>query len=218
MPVNNSLNEEKINGQINKYENLVFAGGGTKALAFLGVLKYFDDHNMLKHFKKVIGSSAGALTAMLFACGLNSEQIKNAILELPMSDMKDDDIGIIRDTGRFINEFGYYKGERLEVEIGNILEKYMGDSNINFNNLYKKTGIELTVTLTCVDKAETWYANYSTEPDMEVKKAVRISMSIPWAFASVKYKGYRFCDGGVYDNFPIDYWDNKKMANIIQKL
>lgn len=206
-----------VNELENKYENLVFEGGGTKALAFIGVLKYFDDRNLLKQFKRVIGSSAGALTSLLFACGLNSEQIKDEILTLPMDEMKDEDIGFIRDADRFIKEFGLYKGERLENEIGKILKKYLGDSKINFVELYKKTNIELTVTMTCVDQGETWYCNYLTEPEMEVKQAVRISMSLPWAFACVKYKGLRFCDGGVYDNFPIDFWDNKQTGEYNHK-
>lgn len=192
------------------YTNLVFAGGGTKGIAYMGVLKYLQEHGLIEYCQRVIGSSAGALTAMLVASKVSYEAAHQELLNFPLSEIKDDDIGIIRDTQRLINRYGYYKGDRLEEEVGNLLGKYLGQSNIKFAEFYEKTGIDLIVTITCVEKGETWYCNYLTEPQMEVKKAVRMSMSIPWAFASIEYKGLHFCDGGVYDNFPIDYWDDKE--------
>jgi NTE family protein len=46
------------------------------------------------------------------------------------------------------------------------------------------------------------FSCYNT-PDMPIDLAVRISMSIPWFFQSVKYNNNEYIDGGCLDNFPM---------------
>ncbi|NEO52220.1 MAG: patatin-like phospholipase family protein [Okeania sp. SIO3B5] len=49
--------------------------------------------------------------------------------------------------------------------------------------------------------------SYQTTPDMPVDLAVRISVSLPWFFKSVKYKGKEYMDGGCLDNYPMGIFD-----------
>ena len=65
--------------QIPKYENIVFEGGGIMGLAYSGVLKQLEEHNMVKDFKKVGGTSAGAITATMLSLGYNSTEVYNII-------------------------------------------------------------------------------------------------------------------------------------------
>ncbi len=44
-------------------------------------------------------------------------------------------------------------------------------------------------------------------PDMPIDVAVRISMSIPWAFKSVMYNGKEYVDGGCLNNYPMEIFD-----------
>jgi NTE family protein len=46
-----------------------FAGGGVKGCAFLGALEVLEQHQVLQRCKRFAGSSAGAITASLLACG-----------------------------------------------------------------------------------------------------------------------------------------------------
>jgi NTE family protein len=54
--------------------------------------------------------------------------------------------------------------------------------------------------------------SYETTPNMKVVDAVRISMSLPFFFSSVKHKitGDIYVDGGLFDNYPIDLFDDKR--------
>jgi NTE family protein len=45
--------------------------------------------------------------------------------------------------------------------------------------------------------------DFDKTPDMPVDLAVRISMSLPWFFQSVKYKGKEYMDGGCLNNYPM---------------
>jgi NTE family protein len=55
----------------NKIENLVFQGGGSKGIVYLGVLNYLQEKGRLEEIKRVAGTSAGAITAIAFALGFN---------------------------------------------------------------------------------------------------------------------------------------------------
>ncbi|MGL5064977.1 MAG: patatin-like phospholipase family protein [Microcoleus sp.] len=45
--------------------------------------------------------------------------------------------------------------------------------------------------------------SFHRTPDMPVDLAVRISMSLPWFFQSVKYNGQEYIDGGCLNNYPM---------------
>ena len=36
--------------------NLVFSGGGVKCISYIGLLKYFEENNMMKDIKNIAGN------------------------------------------------------------------------------------------------------------------------------------------------------------------
>ena len=99
-------NLEQFNG---RYENLVFEGGGIRGIAFGGVLKYFEEHNLMKYVKRVAGSSAGAIVAAGVAIGYNGEEIIKVLDETNFEDFKDDSWGVVLDAYRFFNQYNQYQ-------------------------------------------------------------------------------------------------------------
>jgi predicted acylesterase/phospholipase RssA len=59
--------------------DLVFEGGGAKGLAFVGALQAFERHGHTP--RRLIGTSAGSITACLIAAGYNSQENLGAISE-----------------------------------------------------------------------------------------------------------------------------------------
>ena len=59
--------------------DLVFEGGGAKGLAFVGALQAFERHGHTP--RRVIGTSAGSITALLVAAGYNAAECMAAINE-----------------------------------------------------------------------------------------------------------------------------------------
>lgn len=57
-----------------KLDSLVLGAAGTRGFAYIGALEFFEDANI--KFKKVHGSSAGAITALLHSDGVNSAFLK----------------------------------------------------------------------------------------------------------------------------------------------
>src|SRR4030066_1819314 len=64
----------------NKMEyDLVFEGGGAKGVAFVGALQAFERHGHKP--RRLIGTSAGSITACLIAAGYSAQEALDAIIE-----------------------------------------------------------------------------------------------------------------------------------------
>lgn len=140
-------------------------------------------------------------------------------------------------ASRLLNEKGIYEGEYIRNWIENMIREQVkiqtngeyDGTYLTFSELHQLTekfpGIfrDLFVVganLTTGEKMVFSYNNPETA-DVIISDAVRISMSIPYVFKPhhIYYKvdGQRvvetgrdfWTDGGVYDNFPIDIFDNK---------
>ena len=68
-------------GVSQKYENLVFEGAGIRGLAYCGVIRELENRNIPDEIKNVGGTSAGAITALMFSIGYNSGDMYDIISE-----------------------------------------------------------------------------------------------------------------------------------------
>lgn len=191
-------------------ENLVFEGGGVKGAAYAGALRELHNEGVLKGIKRVAGTSAGAITATLLAIGCTIEEIDKILRETNMKSFMDDKAGVIRDIWNLFKCFGWYRGNVFEEWMKKILKEKTGNKDITFKELCERDGsgpkdLYLIVTNLTTGRAEVCSCNET--PDMEVWKAVRMSMSIPIFFEAVKHMGHIYVDGGVSWNYPIDLFD-----------
>jgi NTE family protein len=113
------------------------------------------------------------------------------------------------DLSLFYKSYGFDEGKKIDIVIDNLFIQKNIDPNITFNELYKLTNKILYTTTVCLNDKKICYNSYLNEPDMSVKLAVKMSMSIPLYFTPIKYKNKFYIDGGVIDNFPIKIFENK---------
>ncbi len=191
------------------FENLVFEGGGVKGLAFCGALSVLEEKGIMTEVKRVAGSSAGAITAGLLACGYSSDDLLQELKTKNFNDFKDDDFGIFRDVKRLMTEFGFYAGKEFHRWYGDLLTKKVGHPDVTFREVFETFDRELIVTGTCLNRRETHYYTKERNPHMPIRDGVRISMSIPLFFAAVEWQGDLLVDGGVLDNYPIWVFDGE---------
>jgi NTE family protein len=112
--------------------NLIFEGGGVKGIAYVGALKKLDEKGVLSNVKRVGGTSAGAIMALL--CGLNYSlaEIETILKELDFTKFLDNSWGILRDTERLIKDFGWYKGDYFRAWVGEIIKNKVGNADATF--------------------------------------------------------------------------------------
>ena len=188
-------------------KNLVFEGGGVKGIAFIGALQKLFSNNLLNSVENIAGTSAGSGVATLFACGYDIKELKNLIWTCNFNKFKDDSFGIFRDLWRLYYHYGFHDGSELKTFHENLIYNKLGIENITFNKFYDITNKDLTITGTCLTDSKIHYFNKDNTPNMCVSDAIQISMSIPYYFKPINFDNKIFVDGGLLNNFPVDYYD-----------
>lgn len=193
-------------------ENVCFKGGGVKGNAFLGVDKAFTELGMWPQIKRFIGSSAGAIFAGAAACRIPYADMKDVIDNTNFTKFEDTSWGLIGEGIRLVEDWGLYQGEYFFQWYRNILDQYVGNPDITFQEVYDQFGSELVITTTDLTKRKLVYMSRKTDPELSIAEAVRRSMSIPVYFVPVKYTDsdnlvHVLVDGGCTNNFPLDFFD-----------
>ena len=197
------------------FRNLVFEGGGVKGIAYIGALQEMERRAILTDIRRIGGTSAGAITAVLVAFNYSLAEIAGILRALDFKKLMDDSWGIVRDTERLLTEFGWYKGDYFRDWIGGIIKAKTGNRDSTFNDAFgtkKADGFkELFVLGTNLSTKFSEVFSCEHTPRMCIADAVRISMSIPLFFAAKRnFRGDLFVDGGVLDNYPVKLFDRRK--------
>lgn len=193
-----------------KYTNLVLSGGGTKGIAHIGAIQTLIDKKLLdlSKLKGVAGSSAGALAGLLIVLGFDMINILNFVMCLDMKRL------IRPDMTLFLTKCGIDNGSIIFDLIEEILTRATGIKHITFKQLYDLTGINFTITGTCLTDSTAMYYNHINTPHFKVSVATRISISVPILFVPVDIGGKKYIDGSALDNFPMDLFESE-MENTI---
>uniref|UniRef100_A0A6C0IWJ6 PNPLA domain-containing protein n=1 Tax=viral metagenome TaxID=1070528 RepID=A0A6C0IWJ6_9ZZZZ len=186
-----------------KIKNLVLSGGGVKGICYLGIIKYLEEKNIIKDIKNIVTSSVGAIFGLFIALGYTYLEQKTLLDEIKITKLFNlYNINI----NHFTNKFGLDNGKKIDKFINLLISKKFGKSDITFLDLYKKSSINLIITGSCLNKQELVYFNYKDTPNMPLQIALRITYSLPFVFDKVTYEENIYVDGGLLNNFPIDYF------------
>jgi hypothetical protein len=194
-------------------ENVCFQGGGMKGLAFVGVAKALDELKQYSNIKRCIGSSAGAIFATAVACRMSPSAISNMVDQTDFSLFLDRGWGWVGEGYNLWESMGVHSGEYFFNWLSKMLQEHVGDSQLTFSGLNQRFGTELVITTTDLTARKLVYLSKDTTPDMEIRQAIRMSMSIPVLFepvTRVESDGltHVYVDGGCTSNFPISYFPN----------
>lgn len=194
----------------------VFSGGGLKGFALVGAYEVLEERGY--EFKRVAGTSAGAILASFIAAGYTAKEIEELLDEL--------DVTLFLDARKVIFplpfmkwirlywRMGMYKGKALEQWI---FEKLGNKGVYSFADLpsdaLKLIASDLTngKMLVLPDDLE----HYGIAPkSFPVARAVRMSCNIPFFFEPVKLRTGNgesiIVDGGVLSNFPMWLFQDEK--------
>ena len=106
----------------------VFSGGGVKALAFIGALEELEEQGYT--FKRMAGTSAGAILASLTAAGYTAKELKERLNNLSFLSLVDvpltDRLFPFMKWLLLYYRMGLYKGNQLE----NVLEEWLNEKGV----------------------------------------------------------------------------------------
>jgi len=215
--------------QNTEIKNLVFEGAGIRGIAYAGVIEELEKSEILNNIKKVGGTSAGAITALMVSLGYTSAEIVNIISDTKFNKFNDGRYIFIGGLVRMKNRFGWYRGDKILKWLGNLIENKTQNADVTFEEFSLMGYKDLYITATCLNRQKLIVFSKENYPAMKIKDAVRISMSIPLYFQAVfidsigtVYKNPDdiknldiVVDGGITGNFPIIMFDS--IINVNQK-
>jgi NTE family protein len=167
-----------------KAVGLVFAGGGARGFAHLGIWRALQEHGV--EIDCVGGTSIGAVLASLVAADPPVEKAigvaRKAFSTNPTGDYN------------WLPLISLIKGRRVRTAIERSIGELVG-AQIDIEDLWK--------TYFCVA------TNYSQAREQQVRSGdlalgLLASIAIPGALPPVVHDGDLLCDGGTFNNFPVD--------------
>ncbi|RYZ49713.1 MAG: patatin [Sphingobacteriales bacterium] len=209
------------------YRNLVLEGGGIRGIAYAGAIEVLEENRLTDSIEQVAGTSVGALAGCLIALGYDAGEMKSILMELRLQTFNDGRWLFPGGINRFNKQYGWYRGASLETWIGKFIARKTGSEHTSFAQLHKLRQAdirykELYITATNLSSQKLTVFSYETYPDMEIKTAVRASVSIPLYYGAVflDKAGRRmdqpldgvaydvFVDGGIIANYPLGLFDS----------
>ena len=202
-----NLEPSKMN---NKYDYLVFSGGGIKGVSYCGVAQSLEKNlASIKKIKGFAGTSAGSLVAALLAVGFNATELTRCMMELDTYKILD--ANIIRDAMNLYTSWGLAPGKFIYDYMGELIKQKTGDADYTIEQLYLDKQIELVIVGMDMNLSMCRYFHPKSKVEADrkipIRKAIRISMSVPYIFEPVKHLDHYHVDGGVLDNYPIHVFD-----------
>lgn len=171
--------------QMTQLINVAFSGSGLLFPMHIGAYKAILDNRPKQVVRAASGTSGGAIVAALVACGYTVEEMEKLLSEIDLRKM-------IEFNFKALFNMGYCDGKRALKT----LESIFGDVTM------AETKLPLYITASDVHKGEPVVISKYSYPDMPVALAVRASMSIPFVFSPVRYKGMTLVDGMLYSSTP----------------
>jgi NTE family protein len=204
----------------------VFEGGGVKGIGLAGAVAATEEQGY--EFVNVAGTSAGAIVAALVAAGYRAAELRDIMQSLDYAKFKDsgllDHIPVLGKVLSLGLEKGIYEGVFLERWLREtlaakgkhtfkdlVLEPYQDSPQYRYKLQVVAADISRGKQLILPRDIQ----DYGINPDdLDIARAVRMSMSIPFFFEPVTLPlggdgpECYIVDGGVLSNFPVELLDD----------
>jgi len=197
-----------------KFEAIVFEGGGSKGVAYGGALKRLQETGILSSIKKFGGTSAGAQTAAFLAAGCTPDDISSHNKNLDWSLVFDKSTKCcagLANFRRLVNTFAECQGKHLLGVIEDRIAAKTGKSNITFQELYDKRGVDLHLGTSDLLTNSFVMLTKETHGDMPISLGAMASSSLPMIFPPIRWKKSLFVDGGMMGNLPLKSFQGSRL-------
>jgi predicted acylesterase/phospholipase RssA len=103
-----------------------------------------------------------------------------------------------------IKNYGLVPKEKVRKVLSEACQRFLGKSDITFEELFEINPIKLHIAAYCVDLMKTVYFSVDTTPKLSVIDAVCATLAIPFLFSAIKMPdGWSYIDGGTEENVPV---------------
>ncbi len=222
------------------FRNLVFQGGGVKALAYHGALRVLENEGILTQIERVAGVSAGASVAALLSMRLDVDEIVEVYKTFDIDRVtnarsgsmpaRSSTPGFLRreleriqnsfaSVTRLAGRFGWYSSEYSYQWLQDTVANYgRGDGKATFAQFRQWGFRDLYIIVTNMTTHTPEVFSADTTPHVAVVDALLMSQALPVFFEALQFDGQNFgqgdfyADGGILINYPLQIFDERPFA------
>lgn len=203
------------------FKNLIFKGGGARGMAYIGSMQALAERNILPQVERVAGTSAGAIVATLASLQINHEEWAPMLRSFDISTVMNRNERSVRlhNLWRLESDYGMFSSESFYEWLKEVIaDRCAGNPLATFADFRQLGHLDLSVVASNLNQKREEIFSFETTPNVPVANAVRMSISIPLYFSSLRHNengfgdGDFYVDGGVFNNFPIHLYDQQKYA------
>ena len=184
---------------MNTIKNFVISGGGVKTFAVIGLLQKLQLDSVVNY----AGVSAGSIITYLLSIGYTPTELETVATEIDLSNIMGD---LSIDNILFKQSISCSSNMKIVLST---LTNYMTQvDSFTFIQHYHLTKKKLNIGVSCLDTAEYVIFNKDNTPDVNIIDAIIASCAIPGIFPPKKINNKYYCDGFIFNNFPIELYNN----------
>jgi predicted acylesterase/phospholipase RssA len=203
-------NEE--NNEENKINSLILSGGGHIVFCQIGGLYCLEEKQFIirENIKNIFSTSAGSLSAIIYALNYKKEEIYKYIIDRPWETVFEINLSQLLN---FYTNKGLFDVNFFEKILDPLLQGKSLSTKITLKEFYEFSNINIyfhSVELNSFTEVVISHENY---PDMLVVEAVYMSCAIPMIFIPCFYNDCCYVDGGILNNYPVSTFCNKMNNN-----
>ena len=185
-------------------KHFVFSGGGPVGFKVLGILQQLQQNNIwnIKDIESIYATSIGSATAVVVALNYDWEIIRKYCVERPWSDV----YNVTPDQlFNMYNTMGIFNISYFKIFFKPLFDAKNISMSITMEEFYEYTKIDLHFYSVELNKYELHDISYKTHPKLSLIQAVYMSSAIPFVFSPICFDGKCYIDGGVINNYPLEY-------------
>lgn len=186
------------------YKTLVLSGNSTNSVVSLGALQYIYEMEYLKDIQTYVAVSSGTIISVMLSIGYTPIEIISYIcFEQAYKSMPSFNLLKTLLTGQSSMNFSPIR-DRLTQMIKNQISCIP-----TLKELYIKTQKNVVFTVYNLTHHKREYISHTTNPDLSVIDAIHMSCNFPIIFEPFEFENSLYIDGGLSDNFPIEFAVNE---------
>lgn len=174
---------------------LVMKGGGVKGLAYVGALQELQKYYVFNWF---VGTSAGAIAALLLAIGYTTDELENILVSKNFKEFLDS--SLMKLPINLVFKGGLYEARAFTMWLDELIAARIESFEpLKLAELPRRA----TIYASRRYKRALIFDSNGNNSDKAASFAVRCSMSIPLIFTPQRDQGLRVFDGGMQNNYPV---------------
>ena len=182
----------------------------------IGVFEYLSSQSewdaVVSKLQGAAGVSSGCIVALALLIGADFKALAEALVELSG---RFDSIAATLDVQLVIDSYGLDDGKTLQLTIDAMLNAIGLSTTTTFSGLRRLTKKDFRVCAVNMQCMKQTYFSYQTTPQMLLRDALYMSMTIPFIFKPRRWMGELYVDGGLLENFPVEIFGNEVVPFLI---